>query len=164
MEVKGLTPEQIHAAVDAVNVMYDGQLGLRNRWVLTDNGHANATVVPASRRPNHMRFTLKVHDSKNKPGARRSMGGRRMASACWHLNRDLYVEMFRINPDAEIHTMLTTYRGFMDFIDQYPLTGSYNVGCEAHPLRIMDACNCHEFETYDRETTILYRTIDLEIT
>lgn len=114
-------------------------------------------IVELNKRGDRVRFTLKVKDVRNKPGAR--MGHeRRINAACWHLNRDLYVEIFKLNPDARIKTALATYNGWQDFLDSYPETGEANIGSYYNPLYMSEACNCHEFETYD-EDTILYRDV-----
>lgn len=152
MEVKGITADQVRWAVEMVNARYDGQLELK-----PGNYPNYEQIRELNRARNRVSFTLKVKDVRNKPGARRGHE-RRINAACWHLNRDLYVELFKINPDAKITTALSTYDGWEDFLAKYPATGDKNIGSNFQPLYMAQACNCHEFETYDADT-ILYRDL-----
>jgi hypothetical protein len=91
-------------------------------------------------------FTLRVRDSK-KAGHRLSAGGwnkqRRMVSACWHVHRDVMIEIFDINPSARLHTALAKYEGKTDFYEKYEETGYKNVGSQMFPACPIELCECH---------------------
>jgi hypothetical protein len=72
---------------------------------------------------------------------------RRIASACWHANRDFYRAIFEINPDARIRTALATYNGEANFEHTYRSTGVGYSGPFGYPIpHIEDLCNCDEGE------------------
>lgn len=123
----------------------DWQLGV----VLAETNTEYAANLTWKRRPEKCgkayRCTLTVKTSYG-PGSRRSLDHksdvRRVAAACWHAHRDFMRMVFRANPDARIQTMLADYRGLEDFQAFFPVTGGTNVGSQAQPLAISEACNC----------------------
>ena len=84
--ITNATTDQLRQALDEVNKLYDG------------NVIFNRQPEPVGSR---IRFTLRVKDSK-KPGDRRSHQGRRMSSACWHVHRDFFDELFKVNPESYV--------------------------------------------------------------
>jgi hypothetical protein len=85
---------------------------------------------------NKIIFTLKVKNSKGDGGAK-SFRGRRTGAACWHCTGYLFVELFKINPNAKVYSSrtgwITADRGnFQDF----------NVGSIMEPMMASEACEC----------------------
>jgi hypothetical protein len=128
VNITGISLEQFHSAVDALNATetYAGNLRV----------HADAHVVSANR----LTARLDVRDSRG-PGARRSWSGRRGPYACWHAYRDVLTELFRINPDAVVRTSQATYRGALGFETTFPATGRRNVGSQVYPQTMPDMCD-----------------------
>jgi hypothetical protein len=90
----------------------------------------------------HTKFTLRVADS-NGPGARRSAAGARMVSACWHAHKDVMAALFERHSDARLVSSLATYHGKADFEAKHANTGGNNIGCQAAPVALEDACLCN---------------------
>jgi hypothetical protein len=147
MLVRGLTQEQLEEAVNQANEKYDGNIRLYE-------------LRPENKRGDAFGFQVKVNDS-HKAGSRVSperydpwqgeliSKPRRIASACWHMHRDLYREIFKINPEARIRTALAYYKGSEDFEWSFYSTGDTNIGTAYAPVAIADACNCREGEYSD---------------
>jgi len=70
--------------------------------------------------------------------------GRRVHAVCWHGHRDFMRAIFRANPDARIKTGIADYRGSDDFEQKFEATGDRNVGSLMYPMRMRDACKCHD--------------------
>ena len=130
MKVWGVTAEEIREIVPTVSLMYDGNIVFKREP--EKDGRA-------------VRFTLTVANSRD-PGSRMSNTGRRIAACCWHGHRDIMLAVFAKNPDARVKTALADYKGMADFADKYPATGCTNIGSQANPLDIEDACNCALWE------------------
>lgn len=124
--------------------------------------YVHSSAVPLNQKGTRYRVWIGVKSSR-RPGARVSQeryGGwgynpkpRRIGSACWHAHRDFFKEIFKINPDAEIHTALAKYKGIEDFEDKFPAT-AYGGGM-AGPAMVQgigDACNCDEGEWLEYAT------------
>lgn len=130
MKIWGLTKEELTQALLEADRQYGHNV--RFKRFPTKDGRA-------------YRLTITVFDS-HRPGSRRSFnsegGIRRVAAACWHAHRDFMRMVFRANPDARIQTMLADYRGSENFEAFFPVTAATNVGSQAQPLAIGEACNC----------------------
>lgn len=83
MKYRNCTIEDLNAALKKVNEKYENNI-LFNR--LDGNGK---------------NFTLRVNSSSG-PGAGRSVAGRKLTSACWHVHGDFFDALFEINPEAVI--------------------------------------------------------------
>lgn len=80
------------------------------------------------------------------PGQKRSgnvMGGqRRVAAVCWHVYRDVLVEVFNINPNAKVRTAYAKYLGEESFYEEYPKTANINIGSLMYPVSPVECCDC----------------------
>jgi hypothetical protein len=94
-----------------------------------------------NREINAVQFTLKVADSRG-VGARRSWSGRRTVSACWHAHRDVMIDIFELNPNANLKTAMAHYKNKESFYDLYPGTGGKNIGSQFQPAYAEDLCDC----------------------
>lgn len=127
---RGITPNDLKAAIDAANVAHGYAL---HAEIAGGNGGAfNARIVP---------------DSSRDHGARRSADtpwrpGRRVKAACWHAHRDVLLALFDRKPDGRVQSAFADYQGRDDFRRKFPLTASHNVGSQAYPQRICDLCSC----------------------
>ena len=85
------------------------------------------------------RFQLKL---KGEEYRRYSNSGRKVAAVCWHGHRDFFREVYDINSQATIITMLARYENSEHFEQIYPTTGNTNIGSIFNPLSIQNACQC----------------------
>lgn len=132
MDIRGITYDQMLAAVAAVSPEYDGNVEI----------HQDAKpLTQGVRGPNGFRGRIRVKSSRE-AGARRSWSGRRTVSACWHVHRDIMVEVFNLNPSARISTSLADYRGREDFLNKYPGTAHHNIGSMMTPAYMPELCDC----------------------
>lgn len=93
----------------------------------------DARALPAGKKGNACRFTLRVRDAYAKP-ARRSASGRRLVSANWQAHKEVMEALFDLYPDAVLVTALTTYTGRDDFRRRFAETYNHNVGSAANPV------------------------------
>jgi hypothetical protein len=133
MKAWGVTIDEVRAAVTVASIKYDGNIVFKRE---------------PERDGKAVRFTLTVKNSRN-PGSRMSPSGRRIAAACWHVNRDVMKGMLAYNNDCRIKTAIADYRGLDDFNDKYPATGYTNIGSQMEPVDFQDACNCAMWEACD---------------
>ena len=126
MKLKNVSENQLLSALLEVADQYDANV-IFNR--------------EPERKGNFLHFTLKVKDSSG-PGARRSHSGRKLASACWHVHRDLMMLIFDRHPDAILVTALARYEGRDDFYNKFEATGNVNIGSQFQPITMQDACEC----------------------
>jgi hypothetical protein len=92
-----------------------------------------------------------IPDHLYPPGASVNWSGPRSkgAAACWHAYGRFFRELFKINPDGVIKTMLADYIGEDGFEDNYPQTADDRVGSRAEPRYRGDACCCDRYEIGD---------------
>jgi hypothetical protein len=128
MRIKGIEETQLRAAVIVASIVfYERNLKFRRE---------------PDQQGNWLHFTLGVENCR-KPGAHRAgVSGRRTVAACWHAHRDVMRAIFRIAPDAILHTMLATYRGSAGFEHEFPATGTANAGSIAQPIQRRECCAC----------------------
>jgi hypothetical protein len=154
MDIRGLTLEQIEQALEVANKDYNGNLTLKGE--------------PLNKRGDAFKVRLGIKSAR-RPGSRVSVSAfrdkpRRVASACWHANRDFMRAVFEINPDARIRTALTNSERFAEYSEYYGygrkrqytgsdhfeaiygVTGHSNTDSQMLPTSIQDACNCDEGE------------------
>ncbi len=98
---------------------------------------------PLNRAGTRFRVALRA-DSSRAPGARRTRAGRRSVAACWHTFRDVYAEVFRLYPNAEIRTSMAAYIGVSGFEANYPATGRVNIGSMVEPCTMPSLCDCQD--------------------
>jgi hypothetical protein len=144
---KNVTTSDVAYALGRCNVhsAYDGNLRFKR---LEDT-------------PRGVQFTIMVHAS-DKPGARRSYHGRRIAAACWHAHRDLLAALFDMCPDAIISTgarrndgKRTVYVRQAGFFRDFPETGHVNIGSMFEVCEYQDACDCAEsLKTWQRHVAV----------
>ena len=130
---KILTPADLDCIVRFTGAQYADNLACEAEWA----GGAR------------MRFKVRATsgvpcpDSGNAvPGSRRSSSGRRGPWACWHAFRDVLAAVLLQDPDAVIRTGVTTYRGAVDFLDNYEETGWRNAGGMFASRDLREACDC----------------------
>jgi hypothetical protein len=168
MEIRGLTLEQIQQAIQEVNHLYYGYNG--NITLGNALGYGYVDAESLNNRGDAFKVGLGVESSR-RPGARVSpemyfygsdtRKPRRVASPCWHANRDFIRAIFEINPDARIRTALTNtddfaawseylgygrkrqYTGSEHFEDLYQYTDK-NIGNSFSHVAHSEACNCDE--------------------
>lgn len=117
MKIKGIVKSELETALARVNGRYSGNLKL----------------IDVRDIPRGVQFGLRVCDS-HAFGARLAPSGRHTPSASWEAHRDLYREVFKLNPAAVIHTMYAVYRGAGDFEAGFEATGRVNLGSPLHPV------------------------------
>ncbi len=88
----------------------------------------------------HWIISLKTEDAM-KVGSRRSKK-KISNSACWHVHRDFYENIFKINPLARVSTFTADYKGEGAFRHKFTATGEKDLG---NGLLMKDACNCVDF-------------------
>lgn len=126
MIAKNTTPADLAQAMRDVNAEYNHNLRFKRGPEVYGRG---------------FRFTLTVKNSAS-IGARRSHQGRRIAAACWHAHRDYFRALYKLSPSAVISSALATYDGADDFEETFPGTGYRNIGSQAEPMSMHDACEC----------------------
>lgn len=62
---------------------------------------------------------------------------------CWHGHRDFMIELFRRFPTAVLESAFAKYEGSSGFNYNHPETAYRNIGSEAYPCELADACYCH---------------------
>ena len=108
MKVKGINENELNQALYNIN---------------SDQYDQNITFKRfPEKQGNFIFFTLTVKNSKN-AGSRRSHMGRRIAAACWHVHRDLFKAIYKINPDSIIVTCQERYNNEQDFLDSINAMG-----------------------------------------
>ena len=117
------TTDELNRALGIINKKYQ------------DNVTFNQHPVSCGK---HLRFTLRVKDSKG-PGARLSQQGRRMTSTCWHVHGDFFDALIDLNHDIYIKTggdKRVSYQGgnWQD----------WNIGSRMYPLFFSEACKCNQ--------------------
>lgn len=117
MKIRGIVLSELQTALARTNALYDGNLRI------TDDKLVGRCL----------QFRLAAIDSR-KYGARKSASGRHMPAASWEAFRDLFREVYKINPEAVIYTALATYRGSAHFEEIFPETGRRNVGGVMNPV------------------------------
>lgn len=126
-----------------------GKLEEHSYTYTVDRRYVKDVPEPINKKGDAFKMRLKVHSSR-RPGSRVSPSRwgskvRRVASACWHANREFYREIFAINPNARIRTALAHYKGEEDFEEKYHATGYGHDGPFGYPIcGIGTACNCDE--------------------
>lgn len=139
MIITGITTEQFTDAVAKAGVLYGDNLRpeigteysptrFRARVVLRDTG-----------------YRLGLPTSELAPGQRRSasaFGRRRINAVCWHGYRDALREIFLINPETRIYTVLAKYTGRDAFERLYPPTADVNIGALLDPVTMPELCDC----------------------
>jgi hypothetical protein len=118
-----------------------------------------AEIRPIGRRFNVKLFPMVTADMLTPSGRRRagdqgdakyqreSVGmsaGRRVNAVCWHGFRDYFRAVFAETPDAIFRTAVAVWNGSEDFEARFPETGHRNIGSQAFPQMMADACRCPE--------------------
>jgi hypothetical protein len=80
------------------------------------------------------RFDLRTGETKGKQ--------RRLVAACWHVHRDVMIEIFKLNPNANLKTAMAHYKNKESFYDLYPGTADINVGSQMYPITMLELCDC----------------------
>jgi hypothetical protein len=127
MQVTGISLNEFRALTGKISVRYGG----------------NVKIDPNARElsGNRFRARLAARDSRGQ-GARRSWSGRRGPWACWHVYRDVMIEVFDLNEDARITTGLEVYRGRDDFENKFEATYWKNAGSMMEPVAFGQLCEC----------------------
>lgn len=123
MQITGISFDQFHAIVKS----YDG-IRVSDYRILS---------------PNRFRVALRANSSYE-PRARRTWSGRRGPYVCWHTYRDIFSDVYQLNPDARIATGMAVYRSQQNFLDTYPGTANKNIGSAFQPAYMPDLCDCNE--------------------
>lgn len=125
MRIRGITLPQLQTAVAHANVEYKGNLRIAD-------DRAFGTKTPG------VQFVLRVCNSRAYGARLSSTGKRHTPSASWEAHRDVFREVFRLNPDAVISTAIATYRGSADFERNFPATANAPMGSRAEPTTIRE--------------------------
>jgi hypothetical protein len=97
----------------------------------------DARALPASRKGNSCRFTLRVKDT-HLPPARKSSTGRHTNAVNWMAHAEVMAALFEAEPDSILVTALTTYTGKADFDRRHRDTYSHNAGSKVAPVAFGD--------------------------
>jgi len=145
MIVSGISPVQFAQAVEKAGVLYADNLKPHiGREYTRQDGTVNRF---------HARVLLKetgfgqgLPKDELAPGQKRSAnvmsGQRRVAAVCWHVYRDVLVEVFNINPDAKVKTAYAKYYGKQAFYDLFPQTAYLPIGSMVYPMTPVECCDC----------------------
>jgi hypothetical protein len=145
MIVSGISPVQFAQAVEKAGALYCDNLRpeIGREYVRQDGTcqRFNARVLLK-----HTGYQLGLPVEDLAPGQKRSanvLGGqRRVAAVCWHVYRDVLIEVFNINPDAKVKTAYAKYYGKQAFYDLFPDTGHRNIGSMMYPVTPVECCDC----------------------
>jgi hypothetical protein len=120
MKAKNCTMNDLHKALDIVNVTYQGNIKFKS----------------IEMKGKQIQFTLTVNDS-HKPGHRRGFNGQRVAAACWHVHGDFFDALIELNPQAVIVVGMGPNIDINggNWIDK-------NIGSQMNPLYFSEACDC----------------------
>ena len=122
MEIKRVNLYHLEQALAEVNKKYDNNV-IFNR------------LEPLNKSCTRWRVTLRVKNSHGK-GARLSVTGRHLVSACWHVHGDFFDALLKIKPDAVIKTVHGTIdRNGGNWED-------WNIGSLLNPVYYSEACEC----------------------
>jgi hypothetical protein len=139
MMITGITPEQFADAVAKAGALYEDNLRpeigtqysatrFRARVILRQTGYGLGLptwdLAPAQRRSSS------------------AFGRRRINAVCWHGYRDALREVFLINPETRIYTVLAKYKGQAEFNRLYPPTAHVNIGPPVDPVTLPELCDC----------------------
>jgi hypothetical protein len=122
MKIKGIVKTELDTALSRINGAY--------YW--------NLKVVECRDVPRGVQFGLRVYDSRAFGARLASSGKRHTPSASWEAHRDLFREVFKINPAAVVITMVATYRGSADFEEKFPATANHMMGSRAEPVTLRE--------------------------
>ena len=122
MKIRGIVLSELEAALARANAVYDGNLRL----------------LGATSYRGGMQFRLGVYNSHAYGARLASSGKRHTPSASWEAHRDLFREVYKINPDAVIVTMLARYDGSADFEKKFPATANHQMGSRMEPTNIRE--------------------------
>jgi len=112
--------EVLQKALDFVNSLYDGNI-----------------VMETEPRGFYYLVRLKVKNSKGK-GASKSLSGRRLPNACWHVHGYFIDKIFELDHDAVVYTAGKIYnKDTWEWID-------WNVGSLVNPVYISELCDCKD--------------------
>ncbi len=157
MKIKNVTLAQLTLALAAVNTRFKGNI----RWNTDGDGSP-----PKALNPKRTRFDVRLRTSSyDAPGFRRTFGGRRHPSACWHVHGHFFDALLHIEPRAVIRSGYNPETCRPIVIDHKG--GNWtdtNIGSAYAPLMFSDACDCQNgrdasetipdrrIENYHRET------------
>lgn len=133
-------------AIYEQNEVFAARKGLKSPVYVVDFLKHNREITA-------IHFTLRVRDSKKaghklgRPRFNLQTGGiegkqRRLVAACWHVHRDVMIEIFKLNPNANLKTAMAHYKNKESFYDLYPGTADINVGSQIFPVTMPELCNC----------------------
>ena len=138
MIVSGVTVQDFLLAVEKANTKYDNNIQASIGQTYSKRGtRFSARVVLLD-----TGFQKYGKGTQLAPGQKRSAAGRRVNAVCWHVYRDVLVELFNINPKAHVKTMYAKYYGREQFYDKFPATAEINVGSVFQPACAADVCDC----------------------
>lgn len=96
--------------------------------------------------PRRYRLLLKVEDSHGAGTHYSPEGwyrkGRRTPWACWHVHRDVLMEVFATWPEASVRTKIATYRHREGFEQSFQETYYHQRGPRIAPSDYGDLCQC----------------------
>ena len=119
MQIRNVTLTQLENALRLTNALFSNNIKFRRC-----DQKKNAFIV-----------TLTVKDSRA-PGGRRSLKGRRIAAACWHVHGAFFDALLEENDEAVIKTSRLTISAeggnWQDF----------DIGSPMFPMYYSEACDC----------------------
>jgi hypothetical protein len=139
MQITGITTGEFEQAVAKAGALY------------ADNLRADFGTTYS---PKRFRATVKLKVTgygmglpveELAPGQKRSIkwsGERRVAAVCWHVYRDVLIEVFNINPDAKVRTAYAKYLGKESFYEEFPKTAHIDIGSAIMPITPVECCDC----------------------
>jgi hypothetical protein len=142
MIIQGITREQFTDAVAKAAVLYDGNLRPLFGTDYSRTRFSARVVLGQTAYQMGIRDTSVLAPAQRRSAMTHHGGGRRINAVCWHGYRDVLRELFAINPDARVYTMLASYKGRHGFEANYPRTAEHNVGSAMNPAHMPDLCDC----------------------
>jgi hypothetical protein len=139
MIITGISPLQFAAAVEKAGVLYADNLRTDITRVFSSN-RLQATV-----KLKMTGYGMGLPTEELAPGQKRSIkwsGERRVAAVCWHVYRDVLIEVFNINPDAKVRTQYAKYLGKESFYEEFPKTAHIDIGSPVMPVTPVECCDC----------------------
>ncbi len=135
MQIKNVNLDQLTLALAAVNTRFQGNI----RWNTDGDGSP-----PKALNPKRTRYSVRLRTSTyNAPGYRRTFGGKRHPSACWHVHGHFFDALLYIEPRAVIRSGYNPETGRPIVIARNG--GNWtdrNIGSEFRPLYFSQACDC----------------------
>lgn len=149
MKAKNCTVENLQAALDIVNVKYEGNIKFKSLEMKGKQIQFTLTVID-SKKPGHRRGFPRYNYKWGNLAASEKIGeGKRMAFACWHVHGDFFDALFSVNPNAAVLSGGSLAHNDVKS-NWITINGGNwqdrNIGSQMFPLYFSEACDCGKGE------------------